>query len=774
MAETAAKDVQLHISDEQVLIDIAPGVAGVSAEFLCQKLQGAGIRHGILKQALIDASSAYQKNHAIKDFVVAKCTPPTSSKPGRLERLIQVGQIAAPGDLIAEVIPGEAGEHGTSVRGDLIEAPTSAPVKLSAGDNTEVDYGKLKSLAYGVVKFKDNLISVVPPLQVAFDKLSVAIDIHPTSQSGTQVTKDHIIATLTKFDIHFGIDADAIDVALQEAAATNVAVFRVEVAKGIPAVAAKMVDYEFAFTLSGADPKQLLQADKQSAELAEPLLLDLVDEDDVLCKVSPPTPAKPGKNVYGQEIKSPPADSTKLPTLSCGDNVVLDGATQCFKSAIFRSGYAYLDGSKICVKSPIEVSQDQMTAFLTLYPPGKNKKTLPKKDILEILSGTGVKYGVAESKIDEVLAHCLEQKTPQLNIPIAQGREEKKGKDAYLEFLISVEQKAGKERADGSIDFRERGTIVNVKAGDAICKRIPPEPGQSQVTVTGETFPASAGADIQFTEGENVELKGDTFYALQHGALMLRDNAVHVSDIYEHKGDINLNSGNLNQSKGSIHITGSITSGFEVKANGHVSVNEMVDNGRVIAGGDVFVKGGVIQSESSDGYIRSMGSVEARFLQNAKIFSYKNVTVNDYAMNASIHAKGSVIVTKGKGLIVGGVTKSSHSISARQIGSDAGAVTLVEIEYDPKVVKTLLKAIEEKTALVESGEAEQGELDELIRQQKEFYKKCQDEAEIRIEGVVYPGVTIKILGVATEIFEEKRFCKITLNPKKAMLFSPLK
>jgi uncharacterized protein (DUF342 family) len=61
------------------------------------------------------------------------------------------------------------------------------------------------------------------------------------------------------------------------------------------------------------------------------------------------------------------------------------------------------------------------------------------------------------------------------------------------------------------MDFRERGTIINVKKDDAICKRIAPEPGRSQVTVTGETFPASSGQDIEFVAGENVILKDDTF-----------------------------------------------------------------------------------------------------------------------------------------------------------------------------------------------------------------------------------------------------------------------
>lgn len=774
MAESAVKPVQLHVTDERVTLDVAPGAELLTADAICQLLQQAGVSHGIDKDAIIAAATALKNGESVQDWEVASQVPPTPGKPSTLERVIQIGQVAAPGDTVLQVVPGEPSQHGFTVKGGLIEPPPIPPTKLNGGENTIVDYGKLKAIAYGVVKFKDNLISVVPPLQIAFDKLSATLDVHPASQSGTPITKDYVLKTLDIFGIQFGIDEAAIDNAIETAQQSKAPVFRVEVAKGIATVPATEGDYAFTFSFNGVDPKAVLLTEDISSLLTPPVILDLVEEGNVLCKVTAPTPAKAGKNIYGDDVKPPQGGGQKLPPLSCGENVEKNEGTNEFVATVLRCGYADINDGKIEVHSPVTVSQDQMTAYLSIYPAGNNDRMIQKKEILELLALMGINYGIDELAIDNALTSCAENNAPLLDMPIVAGKLGQPGKDADLEYLIAIEQSAGTARSDGTIDFRERGTIVNVKPGEAVCKKIPPTAGQPQITIFGETFPASAGNDIGFEAGENVELRGDTFYAVQEGALMVRDNKVHVSDVYQHQGDINLNSGNLHQNKGSIHVTGSVQSGFEVKANGHVSVNQIVDNGKIISGGDVLVKGGVMQRESGDGYIHSMGNVNVKFAQNAKIYSYQNVTVGDFVMNGEIHAKGGVEVTKGKGCIVGGVVKACTTIKAKQLGSEAGAITQVEIEYDPKILRKFVRNIEDKTEEYNASTATKEELDAVVKQQKDYMASVREAAAIIVEGVIYPGVTLKILGVSHQIVEEKRFCKITLNAQNALLFSPLK
>ena len=774
MADTTLNSVQLHVTDERVAIDASPGAGVLTAEAICQLLQQAGISHGVDKEAIEAAIDTIKNGEPVQDWQVASQIAPKPGKPSSLERVIQIGQVAAPGDTVLQVVAGEASEHGFTVKGNLIEAPPPPPTKVSGGENTVVDYGKLKATAYGVVKFKDNLVSVVPPLQVAFDKLSATLDIHPASQLGTPISKDAVFKMLAAFGIQCGIDHAAIDSAINEAKQNNATVFRVEVAKGTAAVPATQGDYAFAFTFNGVNPKDVLLAEDVSTLLTPPVILELVEEGKILCNITPPTAAKPGKNIFGAEVKPPQGGGQKLPTLSCGENVEKNEATNEFIATILRCGYADIEDGKLMVRSPITVAQDQMMACLSIYPPGSSGRMIQKKEILELLSLKGINYGVDELAIDNTLESCAERLAPILDMPIVSGKHSKPGKDASLDYLIDIEQTAGTERADGTIDFKERGTIVNVKPGEAICKKIPPTPGQAQITIFGETFPASAGRDIAFEAGENVEQRGDTFYATREGALMVRDNKIHVSDVYVHQGDINLTTGNLHQNKGAIHITGSIHSGFEVKASGPISVNQMVDNGKIISGGDVAVKGGVIQRESSDGYIHCMGNVTVKFAQNAKIYSYQNITVGDFVMNGHLHAKGSVDVSKGKGCIVGGVVKASSTVKAKQLGSEAGAITVIEIEYDPKIVKKLNNEFEAKTQELEAGTIEQAEFDAVVKEQKAYMAKARENAAIIVEGPIFPGVTLKVLGVTHQIVEEKRFCKITLNAKNAMVFSPIK
>lgn len=759
---------QLQVSPEQVLLNLEAGQS-LDVDQLLSSLEQAGVTTGIDDEAIASAVGLSQQGQAVVDNIIARQIDPTPSKPARIEQVISMGQVALPGDVIQRLIPGARGETGTSVTGDIIEAPSAPVVKLQHGDNTQEVGFELQATAYGVIKIQGGHVHVVSPLNVSHDKLTATLDIHPQSAAGTATTVDVLQQCLQDFGVTYGIQTEQIEEALQTAQAEQTLQPRVEVAKGCPARAEKPADYEFTFTINGKDPLALLSGEADESQLEQPRLLQIVQEDAVLCRERPATPAQPGKSVFGEDIKAPPAAKAKIKAPVCGDNVLKED--NVFKATITQCGYADLREGKLCVDSPVTLSDDNMLATLCVYPSSDNESVLNKETVLQLLKLRSITFGIDEAAIEQAISQLQENDARQVCMEIARGQEECQGEDAKFDHFISVEKLAGEKKDDGTIDFRERGTIINVKPGDAIGKKVPPTAGRPQVNLLGDTTPAKGGRDIDFQPGEHCELRDDgIFYATDEGALMVKDALVHVTDIYQHAGDVDLQSGNLLHKKGAIEVSGSVLSGFEVKANGHVIVKQNVDNGRIVAGGDVAVGAGVVQPEKSIGYIHAMGNVSVKFAQNAKILSYADIEVGGSAMNCQIHAKGKVNITKGKGCIIGGVVKSAKQIRAKQIGSEAGSLTLVEIEIDPKIKKSLAEAIQTEEELVEQHLGDPDKLAGLIKEQKQFFEKSREDAAIIVEGAIFPGTTVKILNVAQTIKQEKRRCKITLTPNKKLYF----
>ena len=760
--------LHLAVSPEQVVLTVDQGKALTKA-ILLNGLQKAGITTGIDDEAINQAVRLSQQGQAVIDNIIARQIEPKPCKPAQIEQVVSMGQVVVPGEVIQRLLPGDMGKNGISVTGDTIEAPAAPVVKLQVGTNTrEVGY-ELQATSYGLIKLQGGTVNVEPPLHVSHDKLSASIDIHPESTQGEAVTAAMVLASLSDFGIIYGIDEDAINEAIVTAKKTNTSVPRVEVAKGKAAVLAKPADFEFMFTVNNANPLQLFSGEITEDQLEQPRVLELVEEDAVICRERPATGAVAGCDIYGREIKPPPASSAKISTPVCGENVVKVGNE--YKATVVQCGYADVREGKLCVRSPVSLSDDKMEATLCLHPPGKNGKSVNKENIMQMLSLLGVSFGIDNPVIDEALQTIASTDTRQVCVVVAKGQDECPGEDAKFDHFVSVEKQAGAKYADGTMDFRERGTIVNLVAGDAIGKKIPATSGRPQVNVLGETTPAKGGKDIDFQPGENCELRDDgIFYAYDEGALLIKDGIVHVSDIYSHDGDVDLQSGNLAFKKGAIEISGSVMSGFQVKANGHVIVKQNMENGRIVAGGDVVVGAGAIQPEDGVGHIHAMGNVTVKFAQNAKILSYADINIGGSAMNCHLHAKGNINVTKGKGCIIGGVAKSAKEIRVKQLGSEAGSLTHVEIEVDPMIRKSLAEEIAREEELLAIQEGDIDRLRQLINQQKQLFEQSREQAAIIVEGTLFPGTTVKILNVAMAVKEEKRRCKITLSPNRKLHF----
>ncbi|MFN2340994.1 MAG: FapA family protein, partial [Halanaerobium sp.] len=240
-------------------------------------------------------------------------------------------------------------------------------------------------------------------------------------------------------------------------------------------------------------------------------------------------------------------------------------------------------------------------------------------------------------------------------------------------------------------------------------------------------------------------------------------------------GDVDLEEGNIDF-VGSVKISGDLREGFIVKASGDVEVGGNVAAAEIESGGSVLIKKGFLGRNK--GKITAKGDVNARFVENAEIKA-NNVRVHEAIMHSQVTAKDSIIVSGGKGLIVGGRLMAQNIIEANMIGSRLATKTYVEIGLEPelrkkfKAAKDELENVEDNLDKVNKGVALLRSMKEkgikLPPNKKEMFSKLKstkneletkkleleaeikeleeqltasDEAVIKVNKCIFPGVQL--------------------------------
>ena len=109
----------------------------------------------------------------------------------------------------------------------------------------------------------------------------------------------------------------------------------------------------------------------------------------------------------------------------------------------------------------MNVSDNKMQAIGRFYPPSNDGSFMDKNEILGDLRYKGILYGIKEDVIDDF----IKERSYCSNIVIAEGKEPRHGKDAYVEYLFNTDLKARPTlQDDGSVDFFKLNIINHVKA----------------------------------------------------------------------------------------------------------------------------------------------------------------------------------------------------------------------------------------------------------------------------------------------------------------------
>lgn len=455
---------------------------------------------------------------------------------------------------------------------------------------------------------------------------------------------------------------------------------------------------------------------------------------------------------------------------------------------LFLSPISIPEVNEKCV---IRVSPDRLTAFARFYPPSTGGKDLTYEQVLDIIKAGKIVYGIDESAI----MMALEEKMYCKDIIIAKGKLPTVGMDAKINYYFDTNNQARPElKEDGSVDFFKLNTLHHCTQGQVLAEIIPAQKGEDGIDVFGAISKARDVKDVKFDHGQNLQISEDglKLISMVDGHASLIEGAVFVSDVYEVE-DVNTATGNI-EYHGTVEVRGNVCENFQIKTDGNVFVNGVVEGAYIEAGGDIIIARGM--HGQNKGKLVAGGNIIAKFISSAEVTAGGYVEA-EQILNANVTAGTSVHADAGKGLVNGGRILAKSCIKLKNAGSPMGSNTIIEVGCDPAAKKRLAilqKDIAERSktinqlktgiasALVkvqggtkltteqlmsfkawqQSLEEEQKQLNAELQEMQQLDDELKDEgnAHIDIKGTMYQGVNVTISGVNMVVRKEFTFCKL--------------
>jgi hypothetical protein len=376
---------------------------------------------------------------------------------------------------------------------------------------------------------------------------------------------------------------------------------------------------------------------------------------------------------------------------------------------------------------------------------------------------------------------------------VAEGTPPERGSDGSLEFL--VQRASGKNvsvKEDGTADYKNRDLITSVKAGTEIARIEPPqekpEPGTD---VTGKTLAPPGGEAVSIEIGENLRKREDddgvvTLIAELDGELVYEKRRIALRETHSVKGNVGVETGNI-KFPGSVHISGSVQTGYVVMAGGDIRIGESVEGCLLSAEGSILIKEGV--KGGGKAVLRSKKNIGIAFAEQATILSVGEIVIRTSCMHTAVKTNGKLRMQTEKGSIVGGNIRARKGVETQNLGSASEVRTQLcfgqdylvadQIERQDKEIDKLKRRVTnldlamqkaaEGSADVEKHRKEKKKLLKIMEQRSlhlfNLREKFEEHfpSEIRVRGTLYPGVVVESHGRTKEYNEEKKAIRIFFN-----------
>jgi len=591
--------------------------------------------------------------------------------------------------------------EATAKASDKAGAPSSAGALLAEGERavTEVDDDAWEP-GFSVFISRDKMhaffrMGVVPPTEDEqegsqapsdeFDDEGAANDEQqPTDEQGgasgledknldeEPLDMEGVYKLLGEAGVISGYDEEAIAAAVEQAKDAPATPFSIEVAKGTQPVPAKPPALELGFRMEIHDPQGTAVE-----------LIELVEPDRVVARIVPGEPAVDKLDVTGGEFSLPEPPTIVL--VAGQGAYVSDDRCSAIATVV---GYPNIKRNTtrtktrivIGVEPVVTVSNDHMEAHAQVYKAVDGTKEPTLEMLTELTKQAGVVHGTLPESMNTICT-MVQAGAPQASKMIARGDEAVPGEDASVEFAIDIGPRPGTLMPDGSMDFRQRIIFQKVTEDTLIARKVPATEGSEGHDVYGEVRQPTPGQDIKLEAEGDARYDRDTheLRATKDGVLSLVDGRrIRVSAKQTINGDVDFSTGNI-RSNGCVEVRGSVQSDFELTASGDVLVQGMVENAKIVSGGNISIHGGV---KGRNARIKAEGDIDLHYLEGGRAFSGGATVVRRGLVHARVHAYGDVCCEKGS-KVIGGQIIAGGDVTLDAAGSGRSGSALIAAAVSP-------------------------------------------------------------------------------------------
>ena len=440
----------------------------------------------------------------------------------------------------------------------------------------------------------------------------------------------------------------------------------------------------------------------------------------------------------------------------------------------------------------IEVSSDEMKAFLSIYPPLNNGKRVKLEDILEELVNQNIKFGIKEESIKDAVSisefgNIIER------VPIAVGLDAIDGRDATLTIHFKKGKKSEVSVRD-KVDYRDVSNIINVRQGDLLVTKRSPTKGVHGLTVRNSEIAPKEGKDIEISilEGVKSDKEGLNFYADIDGYVYFHQNKIAVYPIYKVK-NVDYSVGNIDFN-GTVHVVEDVLFGFKVEAKKDIIVEGVCDDSTLIADGSIFIKRGI--KGKGQNLFKTGAHFECGYCENANVYSEGDIVIKKYSYNSNLFSRGDITALEGNGVLAGGNICAFSIINCLYLGAKGVSNFTVKVGEDYLFEEKVAQANENLEKIIEAinkvSEALSGidlkskavlsnpKVIKLLEYKKDLLNKKNlsiteiteikrkmrhPKPKIKVKNTVFEGVTIQIYDKKLKVKEQLENVLFFLEPK---------
>lgn len=437
------------------------------------------------------------------------------------------------------------------------------------------------------------------------------------------------------------------------------------------------------------------------------------------------------------------------------------------------------------------VSDDQMEAYLTLYPPTPGMAFVTLEDVQKELHRCSVSYGIQWDELETALNRCNLENITMEGIVVARGNPpQSEIQRHYIPEQRLLSKEIIEPGNEARIDFKEISPFILVTKGERLGNIVQGQEGKDGKNVLGNIITKKKELHDNFLLGQNIEERDDCFYSGIDGVLDITGKKITVKEVLLIKDNVDYHTGNIDFS-GDVIIHGEVQEGFTIKAGGSVYAKQALSVTNFECGGNLNVKFGIIGRK--DGLVKVSGEVKAKFVENTLIEAGGNIDITSSILRSSIYT-GGCIHCGPKSMIIGGTYYAQNGVRANQIGSESAPHTEIYCGLDYTIMKqlawnkdqslNLALALQKLKKMIPEAQSEKikADLAEKFNKIKEaiskinaisstlvFHLDKNETAAIEVTGRIYPGVYLEICHVSYVVKKPMTMVRFILDKEAGII-----